>query len=246
MSRAHPRRVLENFDAAAESYDEVASAQKMIALRLVEKALPYLESNASILDVGCGTGFVAHSISLERPDAFVTLLDNAPEMVRRALSKLPTAYGIAADMTNYDFVPTFDCIVSSMALHWLTDPYIMLKRMQGWLREGGRIFVALPVMGSFLEWKNLCAEEGIEDGLWPLPHPEFAASLATKSSIEPLIVDYLSAGDFLRQLKATGAFTPREGATPIKPQIMRKLLQQAPFCATFSVVYLEIVSSGSI
>ena len=79
-----------------------------------------------VLDLGCGTGTVTARILERYPDAHVTCLDMASNMIAMAKQKL-SAYSmdesqfICADFSNWNPAVKYDAIVSSLALHHLPD-----------------------------------------------------------------------------------------------------------------------------
>jgi malonyl-CoA O-methyltransferase len=233
--------IARRFDRAAENYDEVASVQAQIAKHLVEKAIRHMPSSpATVLDIGCGTGFVAEAVAHRWPQAHITAIDQAPSMLAQAQRKIPDLQVIAGDIATAQFAPSFDLILSSMALHWLADPPAALIRWQKWLKPQGRLFVALLIEGSFQEWRDLCAASGIADSLWPFPRADFAKGLAAKTDLQEMSIAYASAENFLHRLKAIGACSPKPGAKPLATSLMRRLLDDAPqpFAVTYRVLYL--------
>jgi len=234
-------KIARRFDDAASHYDQQASVQAQVAQRLVDDA-SLLRGPGNILDLGCGTGFVAEAVRKKWPQASITALDHAPAMLEQVRRKLPNTKIIIGDAAQAEFAPQFDIIFSSMMLHWLPQPRVALKRWQGWLKPGGKTCTALLIDGSFQEWRDLCGKAGIKDGLWVMPHDNFADGLSARSTIHTLKITYPSAQFFLRRLKSTGTATPRPGHTPENPAVLRRLLRKAPqpFTTTYRVLYLEI------
>jgi malonyl-CoA O-methyltransferase len=245
MSSLAKKTIFGSFDLAAEGYDRAASVQAQIALRLVQKALKRLpEPPQSILDIGCGTGFVSITAARYWPFASITAMDAAPAMLDEARRKMPTLRTIRADIADPKLEPRFDIVLSSMAMHWLREPGRALTRWQNGLMPDGQLFAALLVDGSFQEWRDHCAAYGVRDGLWEFPPADFANGLASRSELEEITVEYKSATDFLRQLKHIGAATARPGHRPLDVPVMRKILAEAemPFSVTYRVLYIEAPS----
>ncbi len=241
--------IARKFDNAAESYDQSASVQAQIARSLTERAIRRLsKSPQAVLDIGCGTGFVAAEIARHWPQANITGIDHAPQMLKQAQLKVPHMEIITGDVAAMDFPLSFDLVFSSMALHWLPDPRASLMKWRQWLKPGGRIFAVLPVAGSFQEWRDLCAEQGMADGLWPLPSGDFADASDAKTELKKMTVEYSSASDFLRRIKSIGAATARVDHKPFAVSVLRRLLDRAPqpFAVTYRLLYIEMQSFGSI
>ncbi len=237
--------IARRFDSVAEAYDQNATAQSQIAHHLADiVARKTPKSPAAILDIGCGTGFVAEAVIERWPRADLTAVDSSLAMLRQAKRKLPHLRAVAGDITAMEFGAEFDLILSSMALHWLAEPQAAIKHWQKWLKPGGRLFVAFLVAGSFAEWRDLCASQGVSDSLWPLPEADFAAGLAAVIERRTVETVHPSARDFLHNLKAMGGATPRPGHKPIPVYAMRRLLRAAPkpFTASYNVLYLEMAA----
>jgi malonyl-CoA O-methyltransferase len=236
--------IIRNFDAAAPRYDRSASAQASIAARLVGWAAESGVMPASVLDIGCGTGFVAEALHRRWPQAAISALDASPSMLEEARRKLPKLAILTGDALDMEPRQAYDAIFSSMALHWLPDARAALGRWQSWLKPEGRLFAALPVEGSFHQWRDLCRRHDAGDGLWVLPSADFADDMAARMTQEDRTIAYPSAKDFLRYMKLTGAATPRSGHRPVGAAKMRRILNDAvrPFSATYRLAFLELLA----
>ena len=238
--------ISDNFDAAAESYDQSAKVQMVIAQRLIAWGAKRDFIPTSVLDIGSGTGFVADKAYQHWPSARIVALDSSVAMLKEAKRKMPQLSILIDDALTVEPNEQFDMIFSSMALHWLPDPHAALRRWQAWLKPNGLLFVALPVEGSFQEWHSLSAQYNANIGLWPLPPSDFASDLAVRSLHETISMTYSSANDFLRSIKMTGAATPRVGHRPIGTGQMRKILNASPrpFRVSYRVTFLELPASA--
>lgn len=240
------KEIVQRFDKAASNYDDAAVMQAEVAQHLVDWATPPV-SPVDILDIGAGTGFVSKAVEKRWPGATVTALDSAPNMLHRAQQKMPHLNIIIGDAARIDITTRYDAIFCSMVLHWLPDPVDALQRWQSWLKPGGKLYAALLVEGSFHEWRMLCRSSGLKDGLWNMPPLQFAQDMASRTERHVFPVTYLSAKDFLRRLKTTGASQPRAGHEVLKIAAMRSLLHRAPkpFSVSYETLYVEIPASGN-
>ena len=234
--------VTKRFNKAAASYDEDAHMQSLVAQRLLEWVCEDSWEPKSFLDIGCGTGLLTQAAAKKWPEAIITALDAAPEMLREARRKTPRARFVEGDAASLFFPPAFDLILSSMMLHWLPDPCAALRNWKKSLRPQGRVAVALLVKGSFQEWASLCAFAGVESGLWPFPDPDFAATLGPVSKKDVLTASFASAHHFLAHIKRLGAATPSLGYEPISSSALRKVLRESPkpFTVTYCVNYAQL------
>ena len=237
--------VVQAFEQAAGTYDQLSQVQRAIARELVFRAASESDHNpTTILDLGAGTGHVTEAASSQWPQAKITALDAAPAMLAALQGKFPGVTILCADAAAPELIGAYELILSSMMLHWLPDPRAALAHWRGFLAPGGRIHVAFPVEGSLCEWRDACRAAGLADGLWRFPPEDFAAGLSEKAVAKNFVTLYPDARAFLQSLKRTGAHRPRPGHRPESPAALRRLLATHPgaFTATFRIAFLTITA----
>lgn len=131
------------FDQIAPVYDSWANGQhSRVAARLVELVKPKKGQHA--LDVGTGTGLVAHFVAAKVNPGSVMGIDLSDRMLsiaRSKDSKNTQFLGMAAE--RLVFRPeTFDLVTMGEALAYFADPDDALNEAYRVLREGGRIAVS--------------------------------------------------------------------------------------------------------
>jgi ubiquinone/menaquinone biosynthesis C-methylase UbiE len=131
------------FDRIAPSYDSWAGGQhERVAVRLVDMAAP--EKGQHALDVGTGTGLVAHLMAPRVSPGSVIGIDLSEQMMaiaRSNQSKNVQFLGMAAE--RLVFKPeTFDLVTMGQSLAYLSDPTDALAEAHRVLRIGGRIAVS--------------------------------------------------------------------------------------------------------
>jgi ubiquinone/menaquinone biosynthesis C-methylase UbiE len=124
----------------AETYDRVSDLQFEGGKRLVERL--GLEQGARVLDVGCGTGRLAHWIA-ERVGIMgaVTGIDPLEERIHIARSRAGTArfeVGQAEDLGAFEDA-SFDAVCMSSVFHWVADQAKALGEVRRVLRPAGRL-----------------------------------------------------------------------------------------------------------
>ena len=128
------------FDRIAPIYDTWAGGQHgRIASRLVDLAGP--AKNEQVLDVGTGTGLVAHLVAPRVSPGLVfgiDLSENMLSIARSRKAKNVQFMGMAAE--HLVFRPaTFDLVMMGDALAYLADPTTALEEANRVLRPGGRL-----------------------------------------------------------------------------------------------------------
>jgi ubiquinone/menaquinone biosynthesis C-methylase UbiE len=131
------------FDRIAPSYDAWAGGQhERVAARLVDVAAP--QKGEHVLDVGTGTGLVAHLVAPRVSPGSVIGIDLSEQMLsiaRTKKSKNTQFLGMAAE--RLVFKPeTFDLVTMGDALAYLGDPTDALAEAHRVLKMGGRLAVS--------------------------------------------------------------------------------------------------------
>lgn len=121
----------------ADLYDGNHSFVSKFGSHLLELLSPVEEEQ--ILDIGCGTGDLAHKIY--QHGAHVTGVDKSENMVHQANIKYPDVTFIAKDVLELEYNNSFDAVFSNATLHWVKQPEETLQHIYNSLKSGGR-FVA--------------------------------------------------------------------------------------------------------
>src|SRR5436853_341079 len=130
-------------DRMAPVYDTWGGGQRgRVGSRLVDLAAP--GKNEQVLDVGTGTGLVAHLVGPRVNPGLVIGIDLSSNMLSIARSRMAKNIqfvGMAAE--NLVFRPaTFDLVTMGEALAYFADPTTALEEAHRVRRPGGRLAVS--------------------------------------------------------------------------------------------------------
>lgn len=180
-------KIKQHFEEEAREFDCIILTLIPEYGQMVEalvSAIPF-EHSASlrVIDLGCGTGTVAACVLGTFPNAQVTCLDLAENMIAMAQAKLaryPLVRYIVGDFSGFKFDGSYDVVISSLALHHLEtneDKRKFYYRIYDALAPGGIFYNADVVLGSsdFLQavymerWRNFMSRSVSKDeieGKW--------------------------------------------------------------------------------
>ncbi|MDR3713257.1 MAG: methyltransferase domain-containing protein [Puia sp.] len=102
-----------------------------------------------ILDLGCGTGYLAHLIA--ESGAEVTGVDSSADMIGKARTAYPEITFRVMSATDLHFDKPFDAVFSNAVLHWVLDRESAIDSIYKNLRPGGRLVLEMGGRGNVEE-----------------------------------------------------------------------------------------------
>ena len=121
----------------ARTYDESSAPQQAWASEVLAR-LEGIAQDATVLDVGCGTGRVTEALLALVPRGRVLAIDASPDMVALAGRRLGDRARVwCQDVLDLNPEEPVDAIVSTATLHWVTDHDRLWARLARVLRPGG-------------------------------------------------------------------------------------------------------------
>ncbi len=99
-----------------------------------------------ILDVGCGTGYLAHLMA--EAGAEVWGIDSAASMIEKAEKEYPGIRFSVADITAFSSDVAFDAVFSNAVLHWIQDKEAAVRQIYRVLKPGGRLVLEMGGKGN--------------------------------------------------------------------------------------------------
>lgn len=142
----------ELLDFYSKSYDRTryfSSITKKRYEKLLESFEPYRKTN-KLLDVGCGYGFFLEVAKEKGWEVHgIEISKKASDECREKGINM-----FHGSLANSDFdSELFDVIISIEVIEHLTDPTILLKQSNAFLRKGGLMYITTPNFNSYLRYK---------------------------------------------------------------------------------------------
>ncbi len=133
-----------DFDNQGKQYDNIAQGfadmrdSFYMEQKYIDLLLGYLEPNAHILDVGCGSGYPIASYLLEH-DFQVTGVDGSKKLLKIAKEKCPKMHLIYGDIRTVELTEKYDAILEWWCLFHLpkADQLHMIQCFTHWVKKGG-------------------------------------------------------------------------------------------------------------
>jgi trans-aconitate 2-methyltransferase len=152
----------------ARTYDRSSEPQQAWASEVLGR-LEGIAPDATVLDVGCGTGRVTEALLALVPRGRVLAIDASADMVALARRRLGDRVAVwREDVLDLDLDQPVDAIVSTAALHWVTDHDRLWARLARALRSGGVVEAQCGGKG------NIARVRAVIEAVAPETAPELA------------------------------------------------------------------------
>lgn len=237
------KNIINAFDKAALTYDYYAHVQKRIANKLATDLKELGNNPDSILEIGCGTGFLTQGLISHFKDTSYYATDFAPLMVRSCQEKfknVPTLKAFVMDGENPTLESDADWICSSMALQWFENFEASIRKL--WDKTNVLAFT-VPVEGTFQELHDTYKQFNYQAGFKPLIAADALYKLCRdlkpngfQFQIHKEIEYFPNMLFFIKQLKGTGTQTPRTNYTPVNIRPLISYLNDG-FFVTYQVAF---------
>jgi ubiquinone/menaquinone biosynthesis C-methylase UbiE len=138
------KTVIEEYDKIASIYDQrwnsyIAKTQTFL------KNWVDIPSEATILDIGCGTGEFESFILRDKPSLQITGVDISEQMLLVARQKFLAHPNISFQLAGASNLPftnhSFDIVVSASAFHFFDDPVSALTEIKRVLKPDGKVYI---------------------------------------------------------------------------------------------------------
>ncbi|MEA5533969.1 methyltransferase domain-containing protein [Crocosphaera sp. XPORK-15E] len=221
ISSCKKEKIADNFSKGVSHYLEHSQVQKECADKLLNilRTLNNLIPDGSILEIGCGTGFVTQGLIKQFPNRFLDIIDISLEMLNycqenlqisdteKELIKFKEIDGEKLDIDNNSYA----AIISSFTVQWFQDIINSFNRLIKTLKPGGILLVAFPNDRCFPEWKNACDALNLPFTRNQLPNSKQLIqnlpidNIQTYFYEDEITISYKNASEFFRSIKVIGA-----------------------------------------
>lgn len=224
--------IAQSFGKAASSYDKDAPVQKWTAklLRDYVSGLD-IKSNATCLEIGCGTGFLTKELITLLPEADWTVTDLSKDMLDACKTRIgSSATYQVMDGENPEASGQYDLIVSSLAVQWFHDLEGGLLKLVNLLSPTGRLVFTTLGENTFSQWRENLQRLKKTVGTHNYPTAQTVLKFSFGSYVIdvdtiPYLQHYESGLHFLRSLKSIGAQEPKSSYVSMSASNMRKVLR---------------------
>ncbi len=164
------------FGSMAESYDSLIRRAVPRYDEMLVRLVDYLPRYAfRILELGCGTGNLSLALAARFPEASLTFLDAAPEMLATTRARLerthPASVGRARFVQSVfekinSGLGSFDLVTSSISLHHVADKESLYRNIRALVEPGGTFRFSDQLRGgsdaihelNWRRWLEFCRE----------------------------------------------------------------------------------------
>jgi len=206
--------VQKNFSSKAKNYSDLALMQKEVAQKLCDLTRPFIKNDATILDLGSGSSFIAKNLTSVKNNYKIFEVDFSPEMLANWRERPQNVATIVADIENLPFENEkfFDIIFSSFSLQWLENFDELFKNLSKLLKDDGLLALCFPCSNTLDEIRIANVKSGCNFYLKDLPDHDFIKKNLIKNNFSDKIdytnkteVTYATATEALKDIKAIGA-----------------------------------------
>jgi trans-aconitate 2-methyltransferase len=149
----------------ARTYDRTSEPQQSWAADVLAR-LQGIAQDATVLDVGCGTGRVTEALLERVPRGRVLAIDASADMVALARKRLGERARVwCQDVLDLDLEAPVDVIFSTATLHWVRDHERLWPQLARALRPGGALEAQCGGAGNIARVRN--AIEAVQPHLAP-------------------------------------------------------------------------------
>ncbi|MGG0333262.1 malonyl-ACP O-methyltransferase BioC [Priestia aryabhattai] len=130
------------FNNHAKTYDAYADVQKNMANQLLDQlSTNSFNQEITILEIGCGTGYLTQLLCEKFPKAAITAVDLSSGMIDLAKKKVTEdrVSFICEDIEELRIEKHYDLIISNATFQWFNSLHTTIKKLYKQLKPAGRL-----------------------------------------------------------------------------------------------------------
>jgi trans-aconitate 2-methyltransferase len=123
-----------------------------------------VEEPRTVVDLGCGPGNSTMLLVARWPGAQVVGVDSDDAMLAEATRRHPGGTWEKGDVATWEPQSAVDVLFSNATLHWLPDHPRLVRRLFGFVAEGGALAVAMP--NNYAAPGHTLIDKVLSEGPW--------------------------------------------------------------------------------
>jgi trans-aconitate 2-methyltransferase len=123
-----------------------------------------VESPRTVIDLGCGPGNSTALLMARWPGARVVGVDSDDAMLAEAKRRRPAGTWEKGDVATWEPPSAVDVVFSNATLHWLPDHPVLVRRLFGFVAEGGVLAVGMP--NNYAAPDHTLIDKLLSEGPW--------------------------------------------------------------------------------
>lgn len=215
------KKVARSFGRAAPTYDTVAQLQRDVGKHLLQYIPVQLEADATVIDLGSGTGFFTRQLAARFASANIIGLDIAEGMLHFSQQQHHSGHieWLCADAESLPLADqSVDLVFSSLVIQWCSNLLQLLRELARVLKPGGQLVVATLGPNTLHELKTAWQKTDNYvhvNQFQPQDSLRFAAVAANLAidhfAVEQRVIYFERLTELTRELKALGAHNINAG-----------------------------------
>lgn len=258
------------FSRNVKNYDKYANIQKKMGDTLVNHIKNDSLHIKSILEIGCGTGYVTKRLINDFPNAQITAVDIAPGMIEYVKSNIQYDHVnfICGDIEEMDLKDKYDLIISNATFQWFNYLEKTTNKLIGLLNTNGILCFSIFGKDTFKELREAFhkAKNALEISEPVSPSQPFYSlkelydicnNIITRNNLDDIKIGFLESyeyeyfnccTDFLYSIKKIGANNSQSGRNITTPDFIEKVIdiydkdyqKDGKVVATYHILYVYI------
>ena len=235
------------FNNHAKTYDAYADVQKNMANQLIDQlSTNFFNQEITILEIGCGTGYLTQLLCEKFPKAAITAVDLSSGMIELAKKKVTEdrVSFICGDIEELSMERHYDLIISNATFQWFNSLHTTIKKLYKQLKPAGSLLFSTFGNRTFQELHSCYSHAKQKLGLFHNSSPgqsffslnELSQICAQAlvplrehpfklSKMEKLEIQYFpTVQGFFKSIKKIGASNSNEESYCQRPSFFRQLI----------------------